>query len=92
MSEGFTLFYRNVDYFFITKKVNKTNKLAREICRHLQIPDNASGIDAVLWNMRRATLEVSEKGAKIYGDGFTVYDPNGVGIGIVVVKLGKEGK
>jgi hypothetical protein len=84
---GFTLFYRNVDYFFITKKVNKTRKLATEICRNLQIPDNASGIDAVLWNLRRANLDVTDKGAKIYGNGFSVYDPRGIGTGIVVIEL-----
>ena len=52
--KGFTLTAKGKDYFFATDLKNKTKSLAKKIIRSLNgtgdfdIPDNASGIDAIL--------------------------------------------
>ena len=73
MKHGFTLYANGKDYFFVTDKINKTKNLARQICRAILIPDAPSVIDAVLWNLQKATLEVKGDKRKYYeisGEGF----------------------
>ena len=62
--KGFTLYIKGKDYFFVSNKVNKTSTLAKKIIRALNstgdfnIPDNASGIDEILWKLNRAVCEI----------------------------------
>lgn len=79
--KGFTLFAKGKDYFFATDLKNKTKSLAKKIIRSLNgtgefdIPDNASGIDAILWNLQKAECEIhtlsnGNQYYEIHGDGF----------------------
>ena len=79
--KGFTLTARGKDYFFVTDYKNKTKSLAKKIIRYLNgtgefdIPDNASGIDEILWNLQRAECEIrtlsnGNQYYEIHGDGF----------------------
>lgn len=79
--KGFTLYAKGKDYFFETEKIRKTKSLAKEVIRALNgtgdfdIPDNASGIDAVLWAIEKANCEIrtTESGRQyyeIFGEGF----------------------
>lgn len=79
--KGFTLTAKGKDYFFVTDYKNKTKSLAKKIIRSLNgtgefdIPDNASGIDAILWNLRKAECEIhtlsnGNQYYEIHGDGF----------------------
>ena len=76
--EGFTLYAKNKDYFFETGKVRKTRALAKEVIRALNgtgdfdIPDNASGIDAVFYYLQRATCEI-----RTLGNGRKYYEISG---------------
>ena len=55
--KGFTLFLKRKDYFFVTDYKNKTKKLAKKVIYSLNgtgdfdIPDNAAGIDEILYNL-----------------------------------------
>lgn len=79
---GFTIYAGGADIFIKSDKVRKTKRIATEIIWKLNgtgrfdIPDNASGIDAVLWNLRKATCEIKQlsNGKQMYsisGDGFS---------------------
>lgn len=79
--KGFTLTARGKDYFFVTDYKNKTKSLAKKIICSLNgtgefdIPDNASGIDEILWNLQRAECEIhtlsnGNQYYEIHGDGF----------------------
>lgn len=79
--KGFTLTAKGKDYFFITDYKNKTKSLAKKIIHSLNgtgefdIPDNASGIDEILWNLRKAECEIhtlpnGKQYYDIHGDGF----------------------
>lgn len=73
MKRGFTLYANGKDYFFITDKVRKTDRLARKICRALQYPDAPSVVDAIIHHLQPATLEVKGVKRKYYeiaGNGF----------------------
>ena len=80
--KGFTLYAKGKDYFFETEKIRKTKSLAKEVIRALNetgdfdIPDTASGIDAVLYYLRNANCEIKTlaDGRQMYtisGDGFS---------------------
>ena len=82
--KGFTLFTHGKDYFFETESKNKTKSLAKKIIRSLNetgdfdIPDNESGIDAILWNIRKAECEIrtlsnGRQMYEIFGNGFGGY-------------------
>lgn len=76
--KGFTLTAKGKDYFFATDLKNKTKSLAKKIIRSLNGTgefDNASGIDAILWNLRKAECEIrtlsnGNQYYEIHGDGF----------------------
>ena len=80
--EGFTLYAKNKDYFFETGKVRKTRALAKEVIRALNgtgdfdIPDNASGIDAVFYYLQRATCEI-----RTFKNGRQYYEISGENFG-----------
>lgn len=79
--KGFTLFLKRKDYFFVTDYKNKTKTLAKKVIYSLNgtgdfdIPDNASGIDYILWNLQKAECEIrtlpnGKQMYDIHGDGF----------------------
>lgn len=79
--KGFTLTAKGKDYFFATDLKNKTKSLAKKIIRSLNgtgefdIPDNAAGIDEILWNLQRVECEIhtlsnGNQYYEIHGDGF----------------------
>ena len=79
--KGFTLTARGKDYFFVTDYKNKTKSLAKKVISSLNgtgefdIPDNAAGIDEILWNLQKAeceirTLSTGNQYYEIHGDGF----------------------
>ena len=75
--KGFTLFYKQKDYFFETERKNKTKALAKEICHKLFIPDGRA--DEVLWWLRKAECEVKPLAngtqlIRIHGDNFSICD------------------
>lgn len=80
--KGFLIYAGGIDIFIESDKTRRTKSLAKEIIRKLNgtgrfdIPDNASGIDAVLWNLKKATCEIKQlsNGKQMYsisGDGFS---------------------
>ena len=80
--KGFCVYAGGVDIFIESEKVRKTVRLAKEIIWKLNgtgrfdIPDNASGIDAVLYHLRNANCEIKTlaDGRQLYtisGDGFS---------------------
>ena len=80
--KGFTIFAGGIDIFIESDKTRRTTNLAKEIIRKLNgtgrfdIPDNASGIDAVLHYLRKATCKIEPlvDGRQMYvisGDGFS---------------------
>ena len=79
--KGFTLTARGKDYFFVTDYKNKTKSLAKKVISSLNgtgesdIPDNAAGIDEILWNLQKAECEIrtlsnGNQYYEIHGDGF----------------------
>ena len=79
--KGFTLFLKGKDYFFVTDYKNKTKTLAKKIIRSLNgtgefdIPDNAAGIDSVMYSLQKAECEIrtlsnGNQYYEIHGDGF----------------------
>ena len=80
--KGFTLTAKGKDYFFATDLKNKTKSLAKKIIRSLNgtgdfdIPDNASGIDEILWNLQKAECEI-----RTLSNGNQYYDIHGDGFG-----------
>lgn len=80
--KGFTLYAKGKDYFFPTNYVNKTKSLAKKIIRSLNgtgdfdIPDNAAGIDAILWNLQKVECEI-----RTLSNGRQMYDIHGDGFG-----------
>ena len=79
--KGFTLYAKGKDYFFVTNLKNKTKSLAKKVIRFLNgtgdfdIPDNAAGIDEILWNLQKAECEIrtlpnGKQMYDIHGDGF----------------------
>lgn len=79
--KGFTLYTKGKDYFFATDLKNKTKSLAKKVIRALNgtgnfdIPDNASGIDAVMYELVKAECEIrtlpnGKQYYEIHGDGF----------------------
>lgn len=79
--KGFTLFLKRKDYFFVTDYKNKTKKLAKKVIYSLNgtgdfdIPDNAAGIDEILYNLQKAECEIhtlpnERQYYEIHGDGF----------------------
>ena len=72
--KGFTLYTKGKDYFFATDLKNKTKSLAKKVIRALN-PDNASGIDAVMYELVKAECEIrtlpnGKQHYEIHGDGF----------------------
>lgn len=82
--KGFAIFAGGIDIFVESGKVRKTQNLAKEIIRKLNgtgifnIPDNASGIDAVLHYLRKASCEI-----KTLADGRQIFTISGDGFNIV---------
>ena len=80
MMKGFTIFAGGIDIFIESDKIRKTQSLAKEIIRKLNgtgrfdIPDNASGIDAVMYYLRNANCEI-----KTLADGRGMYTISGDG-------------
>ena len=80
--KGFTLFLKGKDYFFVTDYKNKTKTLAKKIIcllngtGNFDIPDNASGIDYILWKLQKAECEVHT-----LSDGKQYYDIHGNSFG-----------
>ena len=76
--KGFTLTAKGKDYFFATDLKNKTKSLAKKIICSLNgtgefdIPDNASGIDEILWNLQKAECEI-----RTLSNGKQYYDIHG---------------
>lgn len=79
--KGFTLYAKGRDYFFVTDCRNKTKALVKKVIRSLNgtgdfdIPDNAAGIDAVMYALDRAECEIrtlsnGKQHYEIHGDGF----------------------
>lgn len=79
--KGFYLYAGYKDVFIETTYTRKTKELARKIIRAMNgnggfdIPDNAAGIDSVLWYLRRAecdihTLSNGSQYYEIHGDNF----------------------
>lgn len=79
--KGFALTAKGKDYFFATDLKNKTKSLAKKIICSLNgtgnfdIPDNAAGIDAVMYSLQKAECEICtlQNGKQMYdihGDGF----------------------
>ena len=79
--KGFTLYAKGKDYFFVSNYKNKTRELAKKIIRKMNgtgdfdIPDNAAGIDDILWNLRKAECEICTTASgkqyyEIHGEGF----------------------
>ncbi len=80
--KGFCVYAGGIDIFIESEKMRKTVRLAKEIIWKLNgtgrfdIPDNASGIDAVLYHLRNANCEIKTlaDGRQLYtisGDGFS---------------------
>ena len=80
--KGFTLFLKRKDYFFVTDYKNKTKKLAKKVIYSLNgtgdfdIPDNAAGIDEILYNLQKAECEI-----RTLSNGKQMYDIHGDGFG-----------
>ena len=80
--KGFTLYAKNKDYFFATDLKNKTRSLAKKVIRSLNgtgefdIPDNAAGIDAVMYSLQKAECEI-----RTLSNGKQYYDIHGEGFG-----------
>lgn len=81
--KGFLIYAGGIDVFIESDKIRRTKSLAKEIIRKLNgtgrfdIPDNASGIDAVLYYLRNANCEIKTLADKrqlytISGDGFSI--------------------
>ena len=79
--KGFVLHAKRKDYFFATNLKNKTKSLAKKVIRSLNgtgdfdIPDNAAGIDEILYNLQKAECEIhtlpnERQYYEIHGDGF----------------------
>lgn len=79
--EGFTIYAKRKDVFIETNRTRKTKYLAKKIIRAMNdtgefdIPDNAAGIDAVLWYLRKAKCEIhtlsnGSQYYEIHGDNF----------------------
>lgn len=80
--KGFTLFLKRKDYFFVTDYKNKTKTLAKKVIYSLNgtgdfdIPDNAAGIDEILYNLQKAECEI-----RTLSNGKQMYDIHGDGFG-----------
>lgn len=75
--KGFTLFYQQKDYFIETDRKNKTEKLAKEICHKLFIPDGRA--KELMWWLRKAECEIEplangKQLIRIHGDNFSICD------------------
>ena len=81
--KGFTIYVGEVDVFIESDKTRRTQNLAKEIIRKLNgterfdIPDNASGVDAVLYYLRNANCDIKKlpdgrEIHSIYGKGFSI--------------------
>ena len=73
---GYYLFAKGKDIFFITDAKAKTEKLLRKMCQKLEVPDAPSVLDALRYNLRKATLETKE----LY-NGRKYHDINGENFG-----------
>lgn len=73
---GYYLFAKGKDIFFITDAKAKTEKLLRKMCQKLEVPDAPSVLDALRYNLRKATLETKE----LY-NGRKYHDINGKNFG-----------
>ena len=80
--KGFTLYAKGKDYFFATNLKNKTKHLAKKVIRSLNgtgefdIPDNAAGIDAVMYSLQKAECEI-----RALSNGKQMYDIHGDSFG-----------
>lgn len=73
MRNGFTIFVKGKDYFFVTDRKYITETLVKKVIRHLPVPDNQWGMHDVRNGLLPATLEVKGQKRKYYeisGDGF----------------------
>ena len=80
---GFTLYAKGKDIFIETSYIRKTKNLAKKIIRAMNgtgefdIPDNAAGIDAVITNLQKATIEKAKTSTgveyyKLNGENFAM--------------------
>lgn len=70
---GFTIYAKGKDWFFVTGRKRKTETFVEEVCRQLKIPDNQWGLHDVRNGLLPATLEVKGQKRKYYeisGEGF----------------------
>lgn len=73
MKKGFTIFANGKDYFFVTDRKYVTESVVKQVCRHLNVPDNQWGKHEARCHLRKATLEVKGQERKYFeisGDGF----------------------
>ena len=56
--KGFTFPLCHKDVFVETERTLRTHKLASEILRKLQIPDNPDSQSELLWWMRKAECDI----------------------------------
>lgn len=56
--KGFYFRFSDKDVFVETRKVRKTERLAKEILRAMELPDNPDTRRELLYWMRRATCEI----------------------------------
>ena len=78
MKKGFFFTMGQKDVFVITDAKRKTEKLLKQICRKLLIPDNAAALDALNYYLRPATLQQKTTGTgraynEISGENFSGY-------------------
>lgn len=83
--EGFTVRFKGVDVFFVTARVRKTEGLARQICRALQVPAAPSVIHDILrygWfgecEERDKDIEIRSSTHGGYGNFYEDYEKAGV--------------
>lgn len=80
---GFTIYAKRKDVFIETGYIRKTKNLAKKIIRAMNgtgkfdIPDNAAGIDAVITNLQKATIEKAKTSTgveyyKLNGENFAM--------------------
>lgn len=81
--KGFTIYAKRKDIFIETNRTRKTKSLAKKIIRAMNgtgefdIPDNAAGIDAVITNLQKATIEKAKTSTgmeyyKLNGENFAM--------------------
>ena len=85
MYKGYMLPYKGVDVFFVTSRTRKTEGLARQICRALQVPAAPAVIADILnygWfgecMERNKDIEIRNSTHGGYGNFYEDYEKAGV--------------